>query len=261
MQSISSGGIKMSQFTYGLEFEVTQISPSTASRALILGGINCLEPRTQHVVSTEWTAVYDGSVRGAEVVSPILNDARLNEASTVARLLLGAGASVDRSTGFHVHIGFDSFGDSYEERLNTLANFYINWHTAHETIGTLVAPSRLNNRFCKVRTIAEAHATAEQIRNGHIGIGDRYVSLNLESFDRHGTIEVRLHQGTLNGRKAVAGLVDFSRAHNTLGATYSRTDIRLNNIENLLDELSQDNLDIRTADFLKRRALNLQGQA
>lgn len=257
----------MSQFTYGLEFEVTQISPTTASRALTQGGINCLEPRNQHVLSTEWTAVYDGSVRGAEVVSPILNDARLNEASTVARLLLGAGASVDRTTGFHVHVGFDSFGNTFDERLNTLANFYINWHTAHETIGTLVAPSRLNNRFCKVRTVAEAHATAERIRAGHIGIGDRYVSLNLESFDRHGTIEVRLHQGTLNGRKAIAwtefiaGLVDYSKANNLLGATYTRNDIRLNNIQTLLDELSQEHLDVRTADFLKRRALNLQGQA
>jgi hypothetical protein len=266
MQPISSGGVKMSQFTYGLEFEVTQINPATASRALTQGGITCHEA-SPHGLSTDWTAVHDGSVRGAEVVSPILNDARLNEASTVARLLLGAGASVDRTTGFHVHLGFDSFGESFDERLNTLANFYINWHTAHETIGTLVAPSRLNNRFCKVRTIAEATVTAERIRGGHIGIGDRYVSLNLESFDRHGTIEVRLHQGTLNGRKAVAwaefiaGLVDYSRANNTLGATYSRTDIRLNNIENLLDELSQDHLDVRTADFLKRRALNLQGQA
>jgi hypothetical protein len=257
----------MSTFTYGLEFEVNGISPSTASTVLTQGGINCLAPRNQHVLSTEWTAVYDGSIQGAEVVSPILNDARLNEASTVARLLLNAGARVDRTTGYHVHLGFDSFGDSRIERLNTLAYFYINWHTAHETIGTLVAPSRLNNRFCKVRTVAEAHATAEQIRNGHIGIGDRYVSLNLESYDRHGTIEVRLHQGTLNGRKAVAwaefiaGLVDYSKGHNLLGATYSRTDIRLNNIQTLLDELSQDHLDVRTADYLKQRALSLQGQA
>ena len=256
----------MSHFTYGLEFEVTQISPATASRALTQGGINCHEA-SPHGLSTDWTAVHDGSVRGAEVVSPILNDERLNEASTVARLLLGAGASVDRTTGFHVHLGFDSFGDSYEERLNTLANFYINWHTAHETIGTLVAPSRLNNRFCKVRTVAEAHATAERIRDGHIGIGDRYVSLNLESFDRHGTIEVRLHQGTLNGRKAVAwaefiaGLIDYSKGNNLLGATYSRTDIRLNNIQTLLDEVAQDNLDVRTAEYLKQRALSLQGQA
>jgi len=131
----------------------------------------------------------------------------------------------------------------------------------------LVAPSRLNNRFCKVRTVAEAHATAERIRSGQIGIGDRYVSLNLESFDRHGTIEVRLHQGTLNGRKAVAwaefiaGLVDYSKANNLLGATYSRTDIRLNNIQTLLDEVAQDNLDVRTAEYLKQRALSLQGQA
>jgi hypothetical protein len=257
----------MSTFTYGLEFEVNGISPSTASTVLTQGGINCLAPRNQHVLSTEWTAVYDGSIQGAEVVSPILNDARLNEASTVARLLLNAGARVDRSTGYHVHIGFDSFGDTLSDRFNALANFYINWHTAHETIGTLVAPSRLNNRFCKVRTIAEAHETAEQIRSGRIGIGDRYVSLNLESFDRHGTIEVRLHQGTLNGRKAVAwaefiaGLIDYSKGNNLLGATYSRTDIRLNNIQTLLDEIAQDNLDVRTAEYLKQRALSLQGQA
>jgi hypothetical protein len=71
----------------------------------------------------------------------------------------------------------------------------------------------------------------------------------------------------LNGRKAVAwaefiaGLIDYSKANNLLGATYSRTDIRLNNIQTLLDEVAQDNLDIRTAEYLKQRALSLQGQA
>jgi hypothetical protein len=91
--------------TFGLEFEVAGISTGAASSALNRGGIECIEPRNQHQIHESWSSVYDGSVRGAEVVSPILDEVRLNEASTVARLLLGAGGKVDRTTGFHVHIG------------------------------------------------------------------------------------------------------------------------------------------------------------
>ena len=86
--------------TFGLEFEVCAIAPSTAAAALTRGGIRCVEPNRTHETNINWKAVTDGSVRGAEIVSPILDGERLNEASTVARLLLGVGGKVDRSTGF-----------------------------------------------------------------------------------------------------------------------------------------------------------------
>lgn len=248
--------------TFGLEFEVAGISTSAASSALNRGGIRCIEPSRQHQTHEDWSSVYDGSVRGAEVVSPILDEVRLNEASTVARLLLGAGGKVDRTTGYHVHIGAQGLSH------DNIAQFYINWNLLHDAIGVLVAPSRLNNNYCKAVSREHAETNAERIRNGNISDfrGDRYQSFNLESFQRHGTLEIRLHQGTLNGAKAVAW-AKFIDAFKQLSETKVFGDIadlgigtNLQRCNNLLSVLViQSNLDLKTAEYLKDRAASLNG--
>jgi hypothetical protein len=248
--------------TFGLEFEVAGISTSAASAALNRGGIQCIEPNRQHQTHEAWSSVYDGSVRGAEVVSPILDPIRLNEASTVARLLLGAGGKVDRTTGFHVHIGAQGMSNDH------IAQFYSNWNLLHDAIGVLVAPSRLNNSYCKAVDRQRAEANAENIRNGNISDirNDRYQSFNLESFGRHGTLEIRLHQGTLNGAKAVAW-AKFIDAFKQLSQAKVFDDLadlgtgtKLEQCNNLLSVLViQSNLDLKTAEYLKDRAASLNG--
>jgi hypothetical protein len=248
--------------TFGLELEVAGISVAQASRVLNAAGVECVEARP-HGLHTSWSAVMDGSVNGAEVVSPILTAERLNDAQAVTRALLGAGGKVDRSTGYHVHIGARSL------RYDNIANFIMNWYTAHDAIGALVAKSRLNNQYTKTLTIAQAERNAERVRGGNISDihGDRYQSLNLMSFERHGTLEVRLHQGTLNGRKAVAwaefiaSLIDYS-ASNLLADVYQGSADCLYNCELLINAITNaGNLNPITADYLKRRAADLQGEA
>jgi hypothetical protein len=248
--------------TFGLEFEVAGISTSAASAALNRGGIECIEPARQHQLHEAWSSVYDGSVRGAEVVSPILDEVRLNEASTVARLLLGAGGKVDRTTGYHVHIGAASLTH------DNIANWYLNWNLLHDAIGVLVAPSRLNNGYCRPVSRDRAEVNASRIRGGNISDlnGERYQSFNLESFQRHGTLEIRLHQGTLNGTKAVAW-AKFIDAFKQLSSTKLFNDIselgagtKLQQCTNLLSVLViQSNLDLKTAEYLKDRAASLNG--
>ena len=247
--------------TFGLEFEVAGISTSTAAQALNRGGIPCLET-SPHRLNTKWTSVHDGSVRGAEIVSPILDGERLNEASTVARLLLGVGGKVDRSTGFHVHIGARGVLD-YDH----IANWYINWNALHDAIGALVAPSRLNNSYCKTVDQAHAETNAERIRNGNVSDfrGDRYQSFNLQAYDRHGTLEIRLHQGTLNGTKAVAWslFIDAFKQYSQASLLASHrlgSGTSLERCENLLDLLALGgHLDTKVAQYLKTRAQSLQG--
>jgi hypothetical protein len=247
--------------TFGLEFEVAGISTSAASSALNRGGIECVEPQRQHEINEKWTSVYDGSVRGAEIVSPILSDERLNEASTVARLLLGAGGKVDRTTGFHVHIGAAAL------TVDHVAQWYLNWNLVHEAIGALVAPSRLNNSYCKVPSLQNIDRNVERIRNGEISDinNDRYQSFNLQSFQRHGTLEIRVHQGTLNGTKAVAwakfidAFKDYS-ATNLITLDDLGINDRLNKCESLLNILMlAGNLDSKTGQYLKDRAASIQG--
>ena len=250
--------------TYGIELEVTSIQPATASAILTRGGIACNMPSRSHETADHWKAVYDGSVNGAEVVSPILTNDRLNEVSQVARLLAGNGAKVNATTGYHCHIGVESIASDENQRLNTLANLVVNWYAQHDFIGMLVAPSRLNNRYCKSVSALRAEQNAENIRNGSISDvgGDRYQSLNLMSYQRHGTIEIRLHQGTLNGTKAVAWAEFISAMINRSadGIINGAEGDRLNGVKNLLDCLSLDGyLKESTAIYLKSRAEALNG--
>jgi len=274
----------MTTFTYGMEFEVQGVSPSTASNALNDSGIACDRVREDiHDDNLDcWKAVYDGSVpNGAEVVSPILDDTRINEASRVARALAKAGASVDRSTGFHVHIGFNAFSRTDRDGLSNndaLAQFILNYYATHHAIGALVAPSRLRNHFCKVLNRVEAEAEAEWVRGGELSsrFQSRYYSLNLESLRRHGTVEIRLHQGTLNGVKAIAwakfiaALIEASKRGVDLAEVsgvdawrpleYNRAASDVNACGLLIDSLiASGDLKPATGDWLKGRAARLNG--
>ena len=232
--------------TYGIELETSSISIRTAQSAL-------------DAVGLAWSCKPDGT-RGvdAEAVSPILDDGSLNESLTAARALLKAGATVNKQTGYHVHIGADHYGT------DGIAATVRNWYTAADAIGALVAPSRLNNHFCN-HNLSDAiiDQWTENIRNGNIRniSGTRYLSLNLDSYQRHGTVEFRLHHGTLNGKK-IQAWAEFCEAIATFstagGLLSSGTGQRLNDINSLLDTLVQhESIKGDTATYLKGRAVEL----
>lgn len=234
--------------TYGIELETSSISIRTAQSALNLAGLN-------------WSCKPDGTAGvDAEAVSPILDTDRLNESLIAARALLRAGATVNRKTGYHVHIGADHYGN------DGIAALVRNWYTAADAIGALVAPSRLNNHFCEHRLSASTvDGWAESIRNGNISNRftghNRYLSLNLDSYGRHGTVEFRLHHGTLNGKK-IQSWAQFCQAlaaySTTGGLLTSGTGNRLNDCANLLDTLAASSfLTVDTAEYLKQRSIEL----
>ena len=237
--------------TYGIELEMSSLSIGSAQTLLNRAGLN-------------WSVKPDGT-RGvsAEAVSPILGADTLNQCTTAARALAAAGATVNKQTGYHVHLGVEHYG------LNGIANLVVNWAMAHDTIGALVAPSRLNNGFCRPISLLDAERNAEMVRNGQVHNlnGGRYYSLNLASYDRHGTVEIRLHHGTLNGSKikawaefcnamaeaAKAGIVlePADHAGNNPAA-------RLNNLADLLRGLvGNEYLSQKTATYLNGRAEEL----
>jgi len=237
--------------TYGIELEMSSLSIGSAQSLLNRAGLT-------------WAVKPDGT-RGvsAEAVSPILGSDTLNQCTTAARALAAAGATVNKQTGYHVHLGVEHYG------LNGIANLVVNWSMAHDTIAALVAPSRLNNGFCRPISLLDAERNAEMVRNGQVHNlnGGRYYSLNLASYDRHGTVEIRLHHGTLNGSKikawaefcnamaeaAKAGIVlePADHAGNNPAA-------RLNNLADLLRGLvGNEYLSQKTATYLNGRAEEL----
>ena len=193
---------------FGIELEIVGISRQTALRALSAVGIHVQGEAYNHTTRGHWKLVPDSSVSGGfEVVSPILEGERgIEEAMTVAEALSDAGATVNRSCGFHVH--FDA-ADLSAADVKAIVNRY----AAHEAeIDAFMPPSRrggensfclpvarfLNRRFDEARTIEELAAAQP----------GRYFKVNLQSYRRHGTLEFRQHSGTVNANQ-VANWVRF----------------------------------------------------
>lgn len=240
--------------TFGIELEVSDIAIPTAQALLNRAGIS-------------WSVKRDGTHHvSAEAVSPILARPSLDEAKQATRALRIGGATVNRQCGLHIHLGADEYG------VDGLANLAWNWNLAHATIGGLVAKSRLNNRFCVPVALSELDFQSETLRNGsirNIGMNGRYRSLNFDAYRNHGTVEFRLHHGTLNGAKVKAwaefcsALANFSKAGSRLNMedNWHQPESRFEKVRELLDLLTLTGvLSVETNAYLKGRAEELDNR-
>lgn len=196
---------------FGLELEIAGISQQTALAALKAVNINVQAEGYNHTTRSHWKIVSDSSVRdGFEIVSPILEgEAGICEAEIVARALDDAGASVNSSCGLHVH--FDASGLD-AAAIKTIVTRY----AAHEAeIDAFMPPSRRgnSNRYCGSLALMlnNGFNSASSIHEMIRAQSSRYFKINLQSLDRHGTIEFRQHAGTVNAAK-IANWVRFLAA-------------------------------------------------
>lgn len=191
----------MTSRTYGIELEIkTTRRRETIARLLTEAGIPTDVQGYNHVTSRNWKLVPDGSVVGGfELVSPILSgEEGLRAIETVCRVLQAAGVTVDRQCGFHLHIGANdlSFG-----AIQRMAQWYAKWE---DVMDAMVPPSRRGNmnRYCQsIRQAADRFDSARTVAGLTRALGTRYVKLNLESYARYGTIEIRQHSGTIEAEK------------------------------------------------------------
>ena len=102
----------------------------------------------------------------------------LSDLEKLCKLLNGLGATVNESCGMHVHI--DSRNKT-KAQIRTIAKRF---ESAMPFLSQLVPKSRRQNRYCQLGV-----STLD---------GDRYHAVNLTSFAKHGTVEVRLHSATTN---------------------------------------------------------------
>jgi hypothetical protein len=246
------GGALIMSETFGIELEVSDLGIYEAQTLINRAGLR-------------WQVKADGTRHvSAEAVSPILTADSLNEVKKATRALLVGGATVNRQTGYHVHLGADEYGTE------GIAGLVWNWNWAHNTIGALVAKSRLNNHFCAPVHLSSLDAWVEHVRNGNIqnAQNGRYWSLNLNAYYTHRTVEVRLHHGTLNGAKVkawaefVSAMARFSTAgHRLVEDKWTQADHRDLNIVELLDLLAtSEYLAQDTATYLKGRAEELSNR-
>jgi len=226
-----------STLTFGIEVECVGLNTRQATAALRNAGISCEDAGYTHATMPTWKVVTDGSLNSrngsCEVVSPILSGSDgLTEARTVMMVLRNAGARINESCGMHIHIGVDQLPQ--EEQANIL-QAYSEWQWAFTAF---VLERRVNGSWSRLRSrqtwdnlISDWRNTSDvrQLAHGH----DRYYALNVASYYRHGTFELRSHHGSLNGTNACAWVAlhlaffDAARVndqdffgHNTLGAEW-----------------------------------------
>jgi hypothetical protein len=147
-------------------------------------------------LKTTWRAKGDGSLNnGIEFISKAINgDLLLSEIKTATQKISNMGLIVNKNCGFHIHI------DARDLKENDLKKVYVVYTTFEKEFLKMVAKSRLNNHYCqkleKDYFNLDKPSFIEKFVNG-----GRYKTINFNAYSKHKTIEIRIHQGTLNADK------------------------------------------------------------
>lgn len=135
--------------------------------------------------------------QGGELVSPVLSgQAGLDEVKKVMAALRSVGARVDQRHGMHIHLGVVDLDDTAQQQL--LDNYMM----MQSTLYSLVAPARLRNRYSQPISSGQALTWRDSFRRHRLPVGNHTDAFNVSNLSRIGTIEMRHHQGSLNGKKA-----------------------------------------------------------
>lgn len=225
---------KLPNNTFGIEIELSTASGVTRetvaktlrSRAGVQVSV-FVEYRDAHTRVEGWKLVHDGSISCSanfpnctkfELVSPVLRaSAGLNEVRKVLESLRGIASDVNKSMGFHCHVGVDGMG------LSSLTKVCQNFIKYEDCLDTLMPPSRRTNspesrQYFKSNKSAVAGATNKERHEAleHcasvrelarlMNPSGRYYKLNLQNLvtERQPTIEFRQHSATINPDKVDA---------------------------------------------------------
>jgi hypothetical protein len=229
-------------------------------RACQDAGLECRSREYTHETTSYWKIVGDASVvDGGELVSPpLVGDEWAEQVTKACRALRSAEASVNQRCGLHVHLEVRGF------RGYAIRRVYTAWYENQSLIHQLVSPSRRNGRFCvdidrfDLDTLRERRMlTRDEVRHG-LTFLERYKAINGQAYPRYGTLEVRLHQGTMSAKKILA----WSELCRSIFTWAKETDVphRHEDLSTFLRTLEQHGLQRRTAAYLLRRARRIRAQ-
>lgn len=220
-----------SQTTFGVEIEAYNLTHHEVVTALQGAQVDCYSSyRYNETSGSRWIVKTDSTISGNdpfELVSPILQGQEgLDEVRRAITAIEAAGAKVNRSCGMHVHYGIRQYN---LKQIKAIAKRFVAYE---DVIESFLPRSRrgTNNRWCQSNVMRFAGNThAERVNNMLSGVnaarsveqlhtylttggygygGCRYHHLNLASYTRHGTMEFRLHSGTVDPEK-VCNWIEF----------------------------------------------------
>lgn len=215
------------KYTFGVELECIYNKEVVTSAFNREGLQYSIEGYNHSCNNSDFRFKYDGSVHATpsearrsltpvEMVTPILSSkGGMNDLRKAVECLNECSPSVNRSTGFHVHIGTNFTETQF-------VNIFKNYQMLEHIIDTFMAESRRadNNHYCHsliALNFENCNSVDDVVRVMH---HDRYYKVNAMSYGMRRTVEFRQHQGTTDIKKIenwvnfCAKLVQFSK-HNT----------------------------------------------
>lgn len=194
---------------FGVEIEcVSEESRDSLAQRLREAGVEAYEEGYNHETAYYWKLVTDASIvhgrsYGVELVSPPMSGRRgLVQLSKVCRVLRESGATVNNTCGLHVH---HDVGDESLHVLRQIAKFYF---LHEEEIERFVSATRRdgNNGYCRVpsqiwgslRTAMRAVDMIDSRPDFSYEWCDRQTAINFQPVASRGTVEFRLHDGTID---------------------------------------------------------------
>jgi hypothetical protein len=195
-----------------------------------------------------------GNGCGELVSPPLRGEAGLVQLELAVTTLQNAGASVNVTTGIHVH--HDMAGLTGSE----IAAFVTLWAERQTAIDSLVSESRRGNRntYCQNLSDYELRSIQSDLNNyGRIRNDiQRFRKINVMSYPKYGTVEIRQHQGSLDGAKLRHWIL-FGQALITAAKTHVEGNIRVDLADMLADLQQHAGLAEETVTFLTNRAVVL----
>lgn len=188
--------VNANELTFGVEIET-----SMPRGVVSVGGYH--QGTQVPELPAGWNAQRDGSIRsgcghqGCEIVSPVLKGADgLRQVLVVLGWLQSVGARVNRSTGLHVHVGWEGDAEALDRLAHVVSN---NEKALYASTGT---KSRETGTYC--RPIQGSQEYQEVFVNKVVrSIYNRYHGLNLTNLQTKRTVEFRVFAGSLNASKVI----------------------------------------------------------
>jgi len=213
---------KAEGYTWGIEIECLLPQQAIGDLRIAIGSYHHGYPLPAPF-PRGWTAERDGSLWTdrpdyvpVEIVSPILQGrAGIEQVKLVAQKLKSLGAVVNRSTGFHVHVGCESVAGS---EVGAIAEWVAKllYHVAmHETALYASTGTHRRENGSYARSIKARKDDADRIRKAKspgrkreelswvVSQTARYHTLNITNLFISATVEFRAFAGTVEWTKMV----------------------------------------------------------
>lgn len=207
---------------YGVELEISNLPCS--SYVPVDSMLKLFDAKMVHDGSVTLPFFSESNVcfRGEEIVSGVLNTtAKVEELLFLTQTLHESGATTNKSNGLHVHVNIkgDSNGavpsitsgmqindyTTQEVELAIVKQLLVNWSQVEQLLQGVLRNGELllNGSRAAIYTAPMQHLVPHLLDSESFDdllnrVNNRYQAFNVMSLAKHGTVEVRMHEGTLN---------------------------------------------------------------